>query len=280
MKSLILLFSLIMVPNTFSCDANGDSGFMPENDMNIPVGMKSANTMTKKRFDEILDKVEAVYKPIIKAHGGILVVKRKWKNGTVNAYAKQILKWWSINMFGGLARHPAITDDGFALVACHELGHHLGGAPRIGRSWASNEGQADYFGTLKCFRQVFGSEDNISIVANMKVDTYAETQCRADWANEEDVALCIRSSMAGKSLANLLAGSSRSVNFKTPDSSVVSTTNDAHPAAQCRLDTYFSGTLCEVSKDVDVDKKDATIGTCNRSTGHDVGVRPLCWYKP
>jgi hypothetical protein len=33
-------------------------------------------------------------------------------------------------MFGGLARHELVTDDGFMMVVCHETGHHLGGAPR------------------------------------------------------------------------------------------------------------------------------------------------------
>ena len=33
-------------------------------------------------------------------------------------------------MFGGLAGHETITTDAFALVACHELGHHIGGAQR------------------------------------------------------------------------------------------------------------------------------------------------------
>lgn len=280
MKNLVLLLSLLMIPNTFSCDADGNSGFMPENDMRIPVGAKNANNMTEKRFNEIIDRVEEVYTPIIKEKGGILKVKRKWSDDTVNAYAQQFWKWWSVSMFGGLARHPAVTDDGFALVICHEIGHHIGGAPKIGRRWASNEGQSDYFASLKCFREVFGSDDNITIVKNMNVDPYAETQCRNSWSNEEDVALCIRSSMAGKSLATLLAGGSRSVNFKTPDTSVVGRTDDKHPAGQCRLDTYFQGALCEISLDEDVDKNDATVGTCNRSTGHDTGIRPLCWYKP
>jgi len=279
-KNLILLLSLLIIPNTFSCDADGNSGFMPENDMRIPVGAKNSNAMTEERFNEIIDKVEAVYTPIVKDRGGILNVKRKWKDNTVNAYAKQFLKWWSVHMFGGLARHPAVTDDGFALVICHEIGHHIGGAPKIGRRWASNEGQSDYFASLKCFREVFGSDDNITIVQNMNVDLHAEQQCRIAWSNEEDVALCIRASMAGKSLATLLAGGSRTVNFKTPDTSVVGTTDDKHPAGQCRLDTYFQGSLCEVSRDVEVSNDDATMGTCNSSTGHDLGVRPLCWYKP
>jgi hypothetical protein len=280
MKNLMVLLSLIILPSNYACDPDGLTGFMPENDMRIPVGSKNSNQMTEKRFNEIIDKVEQVYKPIIKEKGGVLQVKRKWKNDTVNAYAKQFWKFWSVHMFGGLARHPAVTDDGFALVVCHEIGHHIGGAPKIGRRWASNEGQSDYFASLKCFREVFGSDDNITLVANSDVDPYAELKCRESWSNEEDVALCIRGAMAGKSLATLLGGGSRSVNFKTPDTSIVGSTDDRHPAGQCRLDTYFQGSLCEISRDIDVDKKDPTLGTCNRSTGHEIGIRPLCWYKP
>jgi len=47
----------------------------------------------------------------------------------VNAYAsvdKQGQQF--IHMFGGLARHPLMTEDAFLLVACHEFGHHYGGA--------------------------------------------------------------------------------------------------------------------------------------------------------
>ena len=77
----------------------------------------------------------------------------------MNAFAKQGASTWEVHMYGGLARHQAVTADGFALVVCHELGHHLGGAPQkvdwFGRlRWASNEGQADYWGTAKCFRKL------------------------------------------------------------------------------------------------------------------------------
>ncbi len=277
MRNVLIILSVLLAHQAYSCSSDGVEGIMPENDMQIPVGAKNANTMTKERFNEIIDKVEDVYAPIVKEKRARLRFKRKWKSNTVNASAQQFWRFWTINMYGGLARHPDVTDDGFALVVCHELGHHLGGTPS--RSWASNEGQSDYFASLKCFRKVFGGDDNMAIIAEMEVDDLAKEKCEASWSNQEDAALCIRAAMAGKSLAKLL-GRGAKVDFDTPDPKVVESTYNRHPEGQCRLDTYFQGSLCEVDKDEDVSEDDFLVGTCNRSTGHTVGVRPLCWYKP
>ena len=70
---------------------------------------------------------------------------------TVNANASQRGRTWIVNMYGGLARRPEITPDGFAMVLCHELGHHMGGFPFVS-GWAANEGQSDLFATLSCGR--------------------------------------------------------------------------------------------------------------------------------
>ena len=257
---------------------HGNTGFMPENDMQIAVGDKSANDMTEAKFNAIIDKVEKVYKKVVKDKKAILKIKRKWKNNTVNASAQQMWKYWIVNMYGGLARHPDVSADGFAMVVCHELGHHLGGAPKYS-GWASNEGQADYFGSMKCFRRVYENDDNVAIISKMEVDQEATDKCNTSFTNEAEVALCIRASMAGKSLAKLL-GRGRAVNFKTPDTSVVDQTNNKHPAGQCRLDTYFQGALCTKEWSREVDPKDPTKGVCNRSENYKLGVRPLCWYKP
>jgi hypothetical protein len=208
----------------------------------------------------------------------------KWDDDTVNAYANRSGKVWHINMFGGLARHPLATDDGFMLVVCHETGHHLGGAPRYGggSDWASNEGQADYFGALKCMKRVLERDDNVAFVADMVIDAEATKQCEMVYKNANEVALCQRIAMAGKSLGQLLGdlGGNSKVNFNTPDKNIVKKTNDNHPAAQCRLDTYFSGSLCDKSFDEDFSQTSPIPGACIKRDGYKVGPRPLCWYRP
>ena len=167
-NSLIIAgLSLAFSTQSIACDMNGETGFLPENDLYVGVNDKMASDMTEARFNEIIDEVDAVYAPIVKQRGGNLKWARKWDDGTVNASAQRFFTTYQVNMFGGLARHELVTDDAFALVVCHELGHHLGGAPKVGglmMRWASNEGQSDYFASLKCFRKVYESDNNEAII--------------------------------------------------------------------------------------------------------------------
>ena len=280
-----LMATTLTFSQAFSCDSLGKSGFAPENNMKIYAGDKAANNMTKELFLEAIGRVSSVYAPIVAERGAKLIMNNRWDDATVNASAQQSGKNWTVNMYGGLARHPLVTVDGFMMVVCHELGHHIGGAPKkagFGGAWASNEGQSDYWAGLKCMRRVLENDDNIAIVSKMEIDAEAASKCESIYANESEVALCKRISMAGKSLAMLLGdlGGNSNVNFTTPDASVVSRTYDAHPAAQCRLDTYFQGTLCDKAILDDVDAKDATKGVCIKKDGFEFGTRPLCWYKP
>ncbi|MBF0314512.1 MAG: hypothetical protein HQK50_13260 [Oligoflexia bacterium] len=248
----------------------------------MPVGVKNAN-ITKEVFNKVITDVETIYVPIVSAKGGKLVVNRNWDDGTVNAYASRSGNTWNVAMFGGLARHETVTPDGFALVVCHELGHHIGGAPKIRyNTWASNEGQSDYFSSLKCLRRYFEFDDNVAVVAALNVPVAVQKACDEAHPNILDAAICKRSAMAGKSVGDLFVALSRgrAIEFSTPDRTVVTRTNDAHPAAQCRLDTYFAGALCEVDKEEDVSNTNVNTGTCTTANGQKIGLRPLCWYKP
>lgn len=282
---LALSLSLGMAFNaSFAC-VLGKSGFMPENKLKITRFAKDTNGMTEQTFLSIISRVEKVYSPIVTTKGGQLKMINDWNDGTVNAFADRQGSVWQVHMFGGLARHQLTTNDGFMLVVCHELGHHMGGAPKytdVGNDWASDEGEADYWGALKCMRRVLESDDNAKIVSKMKIDQAATKKCQMLYHTENEVALCQRIAMAGKSLGSLLGslGGEAQVDFQTPDKSIVKKTFHNHPHAQCRLDTYFSGTLCDVSLDLDVDNKDPKVGVCLKRDGHVDGPRPLCWYKP
>lgn len=289
MQKFFILISLIFLSIQVSqgCDSEGKTGFAPKN--NLWIGeTNSLSEMTEAEFNQVIDRVESIYTPIIEAKGKKFEIIRKWKDGTVNAYAQQSGKTWKVSMFGGLARHKEATVDGFALVLCHETGHHLGGAPKttslFGRStWASNEGQSDYWGSMKCLRKFMEKDDNVGIVANLNVDPVVKERCEKTFTHENDVAMCIRGAYAGLALGNLLNSLSRSetrVKFDTPSKKVVSRTNMKHPPAQCRLDTYFSGSVCERDHYSDVDNVNADQGVCNRKQRDSSGIRPLCWFKP
>jgi hypothetical protein len=271
--------------------------FMPENRLHMQDRLNAPSNVTEQMFNEIIDQAYKIYTPIVAAHGGELYIDRNWKNSTVNAYANQEGKRWAVYMFGGLARRPEVTPDGFALVVCHELGHHLGGYSFKGNRWAANEGQSDYFATQSCARLLWGfeTEKNQAWKTVRDVPAVVQKNCDAVWKGDTNRGWCYRAAAAGFSLADLLAnlGREKKVSFDTPDTKVVSVTNDNHPAGQCRLDTYFQGALCTKVFDPKVipGKNDpqgqqsvsaegiAAKYTCFKEDGYTLGTRPNCWFK-
>ncbi len=280
---LLLVTLLAFSSPAFSC-SKSEGGILPKNNLRIPVNAKRTGGLTEAQFNEVITKVETYYKPIVKTYGGNLIVVRDWTNAEVNAYAERESSDWKVRMFGGLARHETITLDGMALVVCHEIGHHIGGSPVKTGRWAATEGQSDYFGTSKCLRRVWEKDDNEEAAANLDVPAFVKTACGKSWAMNRDYFICLRSAMAGLSLSNLFAASNITgplpvAKFHTPDPAVVASTYESHPKHQCRLDTYFEGSLCEISKRVDFTVGSETKGACHEKLGHKEGLRPHCWYK-
>lgn len=280
----------LITPAAMACEADGKSGILPPNNMRINMFAKNLNGMDEKTFNAVIDRVTSVYAPIVAKKGATLNVEKRWSDDTVNAFADRQGSTWSVHMFGGLARHPAVTPDAFMLVVCHELGHQIGGAPKYngGLDWASDEGQADYWGTMKCMRRVLTESPEIpanfknrSRLAEPTIDPTVQKSCLEAHRDSADQALCLRIGMAGKSLADLFAAfGGPAPKFDTPDKSVVKVTYDGHPKSQCRLDTYFQASLCAKPYLDDVAEKDPKVGVCVASDGFKLGLRPLCWYKP
>jgi hypothetical protein len=285
----LLLFSLIFpLQSIYSCDIYGLTGIVEDNDLWIGPNDKGISSMTEEEFNDVITRIETIYKPIVREKGGELHVDRKWDDGTVNASAQRFGSKWVVNMYGGLARHEAISKDGFAMVVCHELGHHIGGLPKKkmfwSTTWAANEGQADYFGSLKCMRNYVKGDDNVALVEKMDVPEIVTKKCQVSFTTQEEIAICQRTSMAGLSLGNLfkvLKKLDKPLKFDTPDPKKVSATDHNHPAPQCRLDTYFAGSLCDKLVSDGVSETDANKGVCSRERNETpIKTRPLCWFKP
>jgi len=286
-KHILTALLLLNTPHILACTPDGSGGILPLNDLLIPPGDKDAN-MTEDEFNEAIDKVTRIYEPIIAGMGGKLVMVKQWSSSVVNAFASRTGEngsQWQVDMHGGFARYPSITPDGLTLTVCHEIGHHLGGAPRKRSAtpgvfrWASTEGQSDYFATLKCLRKVFASEDNATFLSGKVIPEHLQKSCDAAHGSQAERDICVRSGLAGHSFSLLSARMQFNPEFHTPAANVVASTQDQHPAAQCRLDTFFQGALCEVSDGVDVSPDDEVVGTCHGLNGQSVGLRPACWFK-
>jgi subtilisin-like proprotein convertase family protein len=269
--------------------------FMPENNLHLQDNINANADIDEAMFNAIIDSVSAVYASVIDGHGKSLLMEKKWNDSTVNAFASQSGNTWKVAMFGGLARRVETTPDGFALVVCHELGHHLAGFAFYGDTdWAASEGQSDYFATQACAKQIWKDTPTENAASRATVEPVAKAACDSVWSSEDEQNLCYRSAMGGASLARLLAalGGSTEPQFDTPDTSVVATTNTRHPAGQCRMDTYFQGALCTADFDIDlIPAKNHPDGqtsiaaealasqyACTSPKGYTVGKRPTCWF--
>lgn len=267
--AVILTFFALDVPKeTHLCN------LIASNDLYITQDEQTG--ITEQEFTNVLDEFEKVMAPIVKTEGYKLQINRKWKDGTVNANTTVEGNKWVINAFGGLARYEGMDSDAFMMVMCHELGHHLGGFPA--QDWASNEGQSDYYATAKCYRRM-----SYSKIKSLNVPKIVTEICSISHKSQEDINICEKGSMIGYTLASVLndlSGSSKPVDFSTPDKTEVTKINNSHPKAQCRLDTYFAGAVCGVSYTENFSRYSPVPGACAEEKGDKTGTRPHCWYKP
>ncbi|MFT6631806.1 MAG: hypothetical protein ACJAS4_001767 [Bacteriovoracaceae bacterium] len=257
------------------------ASIIPLNELLIPKTMKA--NISELQFNQLIDKVIKPYKEDILNHykAKDFVINRLWDNEKVNASASIRENVYSLKIYGGLARFAPLTQDGFTLVLCHELGHLIGGAP----TWkpyniSSSEGQADYFATLKCFRRI--NQNETLIINEDQVHPLALKKCKNSFAMKHEYQLCLRSALAQDSLTETitqLADLAIKPNRETPDPYVrMFILFNGYPSPQCRLDTMFSGSLCQNDINELMDKNLYNKGTCFEKNGDVTGLRPKCWY--
>lgn len=282
----ILVSAFSLSAHSVQTDGQKCFGYLPPNNLKIPVGAKFAGSVNEDWFNYIIDRIAYEYRPEIEARGFKLIIDKQWTQPNVSAEAQEIGKEKFVRVKGGIARHHFMTSDSLAIVVCHEFGHHLGGALKFTDiwPWASMEGQADYFATLKCVRRIWLNDDNEKIVSRLFVPEIVRNSCRSH-LNKNEEAICIRAQIASLQSTLMLhdarnPGGPRSrepkPSFATPDPRVVESAIGGHQTPQCRLDTYAAGAACAISHTAALDDANVLEGTCNEGRG----ARPRCWYAP
>ncbi len=270
--------------------------FLPPNDLHKQDQVRRLANMTEAEFHLIIKDITDYYRPIVESHGAQLTIDSDWNDSTVNAYAQQIGTEWNLHFYGGLARRSEVTDDGFALVVCHELGHHLGGFPFYGNGeWAASEGQSDYFATQICLKNAWKNQTARNASFRSSAHPIVKSKCDQTYSDEALQDLCYRIAMAGLSTGKLMAAlGSSTADLERHDPAIVKETYLKHPAAQCRLDTYLAGALCTANfSDSIIPGKNQAEGqvslaaeqvadqySCAKADLQSWGSRPLCWFAP
>ena len=81
-----------------------------------------------------------------------------WESSTINAQAWRLGSKRYVRVYGGLARHPALSKFGLSLALAHETGHHLGGPPYDpALPHSSNQTQADHWAARFAMPRIWGS---------------------------------------------------------------------------------------------------------------------------
>lgn len=205
--------------------------------------------MTERQFKRVLHSVEEVYEPVVNALGARLIVYSGYQFNTVNALAQRDGNKWMISFYGGLGKHRKMSEDGLRSVVCHELGHHLGGAPfkldsEGTERWASAEAQADYFAASQCLPNVFKNDGKSEEVVSALPE-----ELRREFENFCTDAICLRTLWAihtSTAVFNSLHHDEVMPSFSTPDLSVAQEVEREYPSSQCRLDTMLAGALGQV----------------------------------
>ncbi len=84
-----------------------------------------------------------------------LIVVLESQDPKVNAELTKHESSLTIKVWGGMLNHRFISDETLLLLLCHEIGHYLGGPPTKAKGgWSSTEGQADYYSSFQCARDV------------------------------------------------------------------------------------------------------------------------------
>lgn len=286
-----MLFLLLLGSGLVKASPHLKNDCLPESSLQFPIStFKSVGANQEMSTDRVIQHFKKVMGPIVKKQmGKELIVKLDWENPKVNASATFDDKDNPVLiLFGGMARHPELSEDGLLGILCHELGHHLGGAPKKKRgrsdklSWSSAEGQADYYTTSKCLPLVLKEP-----LKSFNFDSVAkENEVQKAMSLCEGQTTCARINLAGLSMARVFASLKYYREFpslEVNDDFQAWETELGHPHPQCRLDTLRAGALCSVSPLIPFDIMDPSIGACypNRPESEATnGERPRCWFRP
>lgn len=282
MNSLLVMMAVLGMKNAWATNfLKKEVSCFPLSDVTYVAGNKSISGLSETEVDLLLASVQTIMGPEVERRlNKKLIIQKLWGEANVDAYATRDDDNNAVIVIsGGLARHPLMTKDAFLLLMCHEIGHHLGGAPRILRGqtglrgWSSAEGQADYYAASKCLPLFYKSahETKSSDIDESSTDySMALSKCQDN--------ICARVTMAGLVASRVFASltSGMSVPKLTlTDATKVATTIYRHPNPQCRLDTYLAGANCDLGPDIPFDVNNPKIGACSM----EKNLRPACWFQ-
>ncbi|WP_374029253.1 hypothetical protein [Bdellovibrio bacteriovorus] len=209
----------------------------------LPPGSQNVSAISEQDYLEIIGKF--VTKNFLKAKeqtGLSLYVPFEWQSPWFGAYAKRTEDYSQISLLGGMARAPGATKAALVAILCHELGHHIGGAPLQtipSVEWSSSEGQSDFYAATQCLPEMLQSYPELASEPSQEV----LQKCGENL-------LCARTMQAGLEMIQLTQRYSyrdyTPVQVTASEVAATELIRNRYPTDQCRLDTFVQGALCQL----------------------------------
>lgn len=241
-----------------------------------------------KTQSAIINEIKELYEPWAKAHEKNFTITINKDSLVESAEAYSDGTNLRLGIQQGLLQSPRLSEDGFRMVLCHEIGHLLGGAPRRNvpfewtgpvaedsLSFLSSEGEADYYASLVCFRKLVKGQDHSKIKELKQAPARLVGLCNSAFKDSpEDSLICQRAALGGLNLLKLTY--EFPISLEAQDQTVApQLIRDSYPDRQCRLDTFVAGALCRNEFPLSLDFMDASRSDCPQPEAS----RPKCWYR-
>lgn len=215
----------------------------------------NSQNLDDESFEKLVKQVLNPYMKELRSLSPELKLNIDWQSNHPNASVSMRKGKVHMNFHGGFIRENNLSSDAFAVTVCHEVGHLLGGYPKVFPTQKySAEAQSDYFATASCIKKYFKiskrevSESELTILSDQQ-----KSLCD----KKEN---CLRGLLAISNLSQAYKGKKNINNYSNE---VVNVTNyNDYPTAQCRVDTLRAGLLCDSSECLE-----------------GPGKRPNCWYN-
>ncbi len=246
--------------------------------INDPAELCPAGGELTASQQKIIDQFENRYAADFKSLGREFKIFLDWDVMKPSAWTQEA---GDVHLNGGLLKHPKLTDDLLRLILCHEVGHHLGGHPKVDwLEWSSIEHQADYFAGTKCMRELLA--DDLVLVDLAGVPSKVVEDCSAQHKATHERNVCVRTILAGFAFVDLYKKDSP-LSMTEKEKTVAPNTNRGLvnlTTSQCRFDNFYQSALCTADSKTRMPDDDEVEGSCHEATGLPVGARSACWFKP
>lgn len=252
--------------------------------------------------DEVLRELTAVTEnyaaEVRAAHGATFAIEPDWARADIGlATSVHAGGLWKLRPSAGLAT-SGISVDAMQVIACHEIGHFLGGFPfhhaqnsslAADRTVLAAEGQADYYAAKDCLPRIWRDEAANAAYA-ARIPSEYRARCDTAHAAPADQAVCYRIIATSTAYAQTLEVN---VALTTPVTEVVTETKLGHFDAQRRLDTIVAGALCAIKQPPSLIpgvsakltrgapyQPEAEAAAKPYACAEGVGARPRSWFRP